>query len=89
MSEKQTRIRLKWRTTEDRPEVLPAERLMRASRKIRNVGGPVALGSLTIMFPGQAECEEFLEALIAFRRGRKVQTTYFDGGKTERDVTDE
>ena len=41
------------------------------------------------MFGDQAECEEFFQALVEFRTGRKIETHHFEGGKTERDVTNE
>ena len=61
---------------------------MRLSRKIKHVAGPVAFGSASIMFENPKDCAEFIEALLEFRNGRVIETHYFEGGKTERDVTD-
>ena len=52
-------------------EMLPAQRLMIASRLITRISGPIALGSVTLAFKNEPECEEFLSALVAFRNGKK------------------
>ena len=54
-------------------EILPAQRLMVACRKIKSVSGPVSLGSVSIFFDDYDACKEFVEALLETRGIRSAQ----------------